>query len=459
MATLFGALAVGNRGLQAQQYAAQVIGSNITNANIEGYHREDPWLTSGAALVGIQSAGTKRAGQLYLEQNLNAQSATAGFSDARAQQLVSLQNTVADIGSSGLSQALDGFFSSLRAMEASPSDLAVRSDVLGRAAKLTSQINQSAQTLQNQREQVDGQVKSTLADINVQIRNIAQLNSAVGIAIGNGNSASDLQDQRDLAVNQLAQQAGARISEDADGGYAISLAQGITVVHGASASVLGGSPQPSTGLTDVVVPNTDLGALNGRFDGSLGGLLQVRDTDIVAAQNLLDQFTYDMASAFNAVHTGGVDLAGNPGLAFFTPPSAVSGSASVLSLNSALVGSPVFLAAALTGSPGFPVPGDNGNATLLSQQQNALVANSNTQTLNQAFGRLVSTVGTTKQLAEVAQTQSHSLLRQATNLREQQSGTNVAEQINLLTQYQRGHQAAARYLSVIDDMLSTLMSI
>jgi flagellar hook-associated protein 1 FlgK len=440
MPGLFGALSVGSRGLQAQQYGAQVAGANIANATTDGYHREDTQITSGGAFSGTQTVSVKRAGQSYLEQN------------------VPVQDAVADLTSAGLGQSLSDVFASLRNLSASPADLAVRSDVLGRLQDFVGHVNQSAQALLAQRAQLDQQMKATVSDANSQIKIIASLNVDIAAAIASGDPATDLQDSRDSAVQALAQDVGARVDIDSSGSYMVTVGEGITVVNGGTALPLATATDPVTGLQHVVLPNTSFGTLDARLSGTVGGQLQVRDQDIVKAQTLLDGFAFDTLTAMNTAHLAGTDLQGNPGVNLFNP-TVLAGAAAALTLNPALVGNPQKLAAAQSGTPAAPVPGDNRNADALVALQTALVATGATQTLNQSLGSIVANIGAQKQQADISNQQGAGRLQQAQNLREQESGVNVEEQIIHLTQFQTAHGAAARFISVIDDMLSTLLKL
>jgi flagellar hook-associated protein 1 FlgK len=458
MPGLFGALSVGARGLQAQQYGAQVSGANIANATTDGYHREDTQITSGGAFSGTQAVTIKRAGQSYLEQNVRQQAATAKFSYTRAQQLVPVQDAMADLSSSGLGQSLSDVFASLRNLSASPADLAVRADVLGRLQGFVGHVNQSGQALLAQRAQLDQQVRAIVSDANSQIKVIASLNADIAAAIASGDPATNLMDSRDSAVQALAQDVGARVDLDRSGNYTVTIGEGLTVVNGASTLPLGTATDPVTGLQHVVLPNTSFGTLDARLSGSAGGMLQVRDQDIVTAQSLLDGFAYDTLTAMNTAHLAGTDLQGNPGANLFTP-TALAGAAVALTLNPALAGNPQKLAAAQSGTPLAPVPGDNRNADVLVALQTSLVASGATQTLHQSLGSIVAIIGAQKQQADVNTQQGTNRLQQAENLREQESGVNVEEQIIHLTQFQTAHGAAARFISVIDDMLSTLLKL
>ncbi len=458
MPGLLGALQIGSRGLQAHQLGAQITGTNIANASIPGYHREDPWMTSGAVYAGVQIASVRRAAQDYLERNVALRTAISEQNWARSQQLTPLQNAVADLGHTGLGKTLNDVFAGFRNMSASSNDLAVRSDVLGKLQNLVSHINNSATTLHEQQREVDCQIAADLAAANTQIAVIANLNKSIDVVTTAGNPAADLQDQRDRAVAELARMIGAHVDVE-NGSYTVSVGEGITVVKQGTPSFLAMAPDPVTGLSNIVLPNTNLGPLESRLSGAMGGLVAVRDSDIVQAQAMLDQFAYDTATAINTVHAAGYDLDGTTGTDVFAAPAAVQGSAMGLRLNSAIINNPRALAAAQGGTAATPLPGDNRNAVALVALQDQHVAGGGNQTLNEALGSIVAHVGGQKMRADSQYDEARTLLLQANNLREQESGVNIEEQMIHLTEFQTAHAATARFISVIDDMLSTLLQM
>jgi flagellar hook-associated protein 1 FlgK len=74
------------------------------------------------------------------------------------------------------------------------------------------------------------------------------------------------------------------------------------------------------------------------------------------------------------------------------------------------------------------------------------------------LGRIVQQLGAKGQEAEVFENSSSSILLQLQAQRESVSGVNVDEEMVLLIQYQRGFQAAARFLNTVDGLLDQLIN-
>jgi flagellar hook-associated protein 1 FlgK len=86
--------------------------------------------------------------------------------------------------------------------------------------------------------------------------------------------------------------------------------------------------------------------------GTLGGLLQVRDTTIPGYISRLDDIAYTLNQQVNTLHSSGFDLNGAAGLPFFTPLGAAAGAASALTVNAAVAADPSKIAAAAVNAAG-----------------------------------------------------------------------------------------------------------
>jgi flagellar hook-associated protein 1 FlgK len=209
MGGLFDTLGLGSQALQAQQRGAQITGANVGNANAPGYHREDVHMTSAAAFGGVQMVSMQRAMDSLLEAQVNVQTANVAYSQGRTQGLQSLVRYVGDLSSSGLGAAVNGFFTGWRQLTTRPEDQAVRTDTLGRTQALVERVNNMATSLVGGQRQADAQIEPLVEQANASIRQIAQLNVAIGATQFGSTPPADLQDKRDLAVNTLANLVGA----------------------------------------------------------------------------------------------------------------------------------------------------------------------------------------------------------------------------------------------------------
>jgi len=104
-----------------------------------------------------------------------------------------------------------------------------------------------------------------------------------------------------------------------------------------------------------------------------------------------------------------------------------------------------------------PMPSDNRNALLLADLENKSNMLGGTATFNDAYGQIVSGVGTLTREAEVSSSAQQTLLNQAKGSRESLSGVNLDEEAANLMKFQQAYQASAQSISVVKSLFDTLI--
>jgi flagellar hook-associated protein 1 FlgK len=103
------------------------------------------------------------------------------------------------------------------------------------------------------------------------------------------------------------------------------------------------------------------------------------------------------------------------------------------------------------------VPGDNEVALKLAGLENQSILNSGTSTITDAYGQLISDVGSSTHSAQVGRAAQETLLNQAQGARENISGVNLDEEAANLIKFQNSYQAAAQAISVASSLFDTLI--
>jgi flagellar hook-associated protein 1 FlgK len=127
---------------------------------------------------------------------------------------------------------------------------------------------------------------------------------------------------------------------------------------------------------------------------------------------------------------------------------------------------PVKIAAAgsnVPGSPGppvvppAPVPGDNTVALSLADLEKKAVLLGGKATVNDAYGQLVSKVGTLTHGAKISSSAQEVLFNQAKQSRENLAGVNLDEEAANLIKFQQSYQAAAQAIAIATSLFDTLI--
>ncbi|WP_459618389.1 flagellar hook-associated protein FlgK [Bordetella sp. 2513F-2] len=320
-------------GLNAAQAGLETTSHNITNATTAGYSRQRVITSTAGATAtgsgffgrGVQVDTVARQYDSFLYRQLVGSQGSGAQLGEQYNQLSQVNNLFGD-RTVGITPALAGFFSSLNSAASSPSDPAVRQDLIGTSESLVTQINSAYQELQNQREALNTQVSTTVQQVNSYLERINELNQQIVVAKGKtGQEPNDLLDQRDQAVSELNQLVGIRYYEQGDS-VNITLQGGQTLLSGttvypleavSSASDVGRTvvaytlPAGSGNVISVELSDSEI------TGGKLGGLLAFRTDSLDAIQDQLGQFAIGLAMTLNAQHEQGLDLNGDPGGALF----------------------------------------------------------------------------------------------------------------------------------------------
>ena len=105
-----------------------------------------------------------------------------------------------------------------------------------------------------------------------------------------------------------------------------------------------------------------------------------------------------------------------------------------------------------------PLPGDNRNGLSLVALENKTGMMKNTGTFQDAYGQIVSAVGTLTHSANVSAAAQETLLNNAKETAQNLSGVNLDEEAANLMKFQQAYQAAAQVISISKTMFDSLIS-
>jgi len=102
--------------------------------------------------------------------------------------------------------------------------------------------------------------------------------------------------------------------------------------------------------------------------------------------------------------------------------------------------------------------GDNRNSLLMGATQNLNALENNSLTIQEAFGRLVSSTGAQTQSAEFGAEAQSVLLNQAINERQSTSGVNLDEEAANILKFQQAYQASAQIISISNSLFDSILN-
>jgi len=323
----------GISGLNAARANLETTSHNIANADTPGYTRQEviqstniPQST-GAGFIGrgVNVTTVQRVHNQFLTTQLLQVQTQRSQLDSHYDQIRQIDNLLAD-PISGLSPALQDFFSGVNDVAANPSSVPSRQAMISSAQALTSRFHNLNQRLSELYDGVNTSIESSVSEINSLGQQISELNHNIVLAEGStgGHSANDLLDQRDELINQLSTLVNTNVVKQSDGTVNVFIGSGQSLVVGKQFMALKAMTSPEnpqeTTIGLVSGNNTVLLPENQIHGGSLGGILDFRNDSLKTVQNALGRIAINLAQTFNDQHRLGLDLNGNLGTDFFSIP-------------------------------------------------------------------------------------------------------------------------------------------
>jgi flagellar hook-associated protein 1 FlgK len=327
------ALSAAISGLKANQSSLALVAANVANADTPGYVRKtvDQVASAGNnAGISVNITGIQRELDSYVQRQLRIENSGASYADTRAQMYQQLQDIYGQPGSANtLATVYNNFTNALQALSTSPDDSAARSSVISTAQLLTQQLNQTSDSIQSLRGNAELGIADAVTKANEAMSQIASLNQKIGASSQNDSAAATLLDQRDSYINQLSQLVDINVVQGDHNQVSVFTNSGVQLVgtkasqltfdaQGTMTAASQWSADPSqrtVGTITLTSPNggsVDLVQSHAIRSGQIAAYLQMRDQDLLQAENQLDAVAGAMASALSDKTTSGIAVPPGP---------------------------------------------------------------------------------------------------------------------------------------------------
>jgi flagellar hook-associated protein 1 FlgK len=300
-------------GIQTTQQLLSTTSRNITNAQTVGYVNKTQQAVSNAATGGVLAGAIKRFIDASLQQKLRTNNADAAFAQARQAALNQMNQLAGDPAQgTSISAKINVLQTDFQQLSANPQSTATAQNILGTAHDLALTFNEQTNALFALQGTAFSNVTTEIGQINTDLQQIANLNQQVVNAQANGKDPTDLQDQRDNAVNDLSNLMGVNAFIDN---------QGVLQVLSADFKPLAGLYAEVVTFNNVTNTVSVAGSQLATIGGKLGANLQVATADTVQRLQNLSEVANHLTSAFQGLPTSIVQLGGT----LSVPPPAPGG--------------------------------------------------------------------------------------------------------------------------------------
>ncbi len=312
-------MSIGVRAMAASYASMQTTSHNISNANVEGYSRQQTMLATARGQFtgvgyfgrGVDVAGVQRTQDAFLAREAATSKSLSSMDAVRATYLDQLQS-VYRTGEQGIGHAISQFFSAMSDLASRPADAASRQVVLARAQDLTLRFRDAGVQLGQLQGTVTQELEASVSAVNGLAASIARVNSEIASARGLGQEPNDLLDERDRLISKLSEQVQVTTIAAEDGSMGVFIGGGQRLVLGGVAERLQRIPDPFDASRAGVAMTEGASlrplAVDALGGGRIAGLLQFQGRDLIAGQVMLGQLARAFTGAVNQQQMLGLNL-------------------------------------------------------------------------------------------------------------------------------------------------------
>ncbi|AKS39507.1 flagellar hook protein FlgK [Anoxybacillus gonensis] len=507
MRSTFHGLEVAKRGMFTQQSAIYVTGHNIANANTPDFSRQrvnfnqtEPYPAAsmnrpnipGQMGTGVEAGSIQRIRDSFLDYQYRNESTKSGYWSTRLDAISRMEDVMNEPTEFGLAKAMTQFWESLQDLSVSPENEGARAAVRQRGIAVAESFNYLHSSLTQIREDLGQQIKTGLLEVNSILRQISELNDQIKAIEPNGYLPNDLYDRRDALVDELSKYVQVKVDKQPTGGNALPIAEGIykiSIVDSTGAAIevvsstgyktlsidpsISGDPtNPNGYVRNVVLSDGTTIAPNDFANGKIKALIEAygygsTPTSVVGYYpdmlNKLDQMAYSFAEMFNAQHRAGYGLDNSTGLDFFSVGS-VSGAAGAIQVS-------INDLSKIAASTALNEPGNGENALNLSKIKDLLITSGTVTisgspvsvpiqggTIQTFYEGFIGQIGVDGQQAQRMKVNADTLAKSVNENRQSVSSVSLDEEMTNLVKFQHAYSAAARMITVVDEMLDKIIN-
>ena len=244
---LSGLMNVGKTALNAAQAWISVTGSNIANADTEGYTRRYVDQRDAGTLVakpggeglGVNAQQVLRYFNSFLESSYVRQSTNSARWGEQENIMGTLESLFNESNRAGISSSMNAFFTAWQKLAQRPGDTASREDLLSYADNLCDMLGNTSASVKALQSQMDVSINQSVSRVNELAKSIASLNKQINATTVDGvSNPNDLLDQRDQLVREMATYVDVKTMDSGGGNFTVALTTGQPLVQGVNTNDL-----------------------------------------------------------------------------------------------------------------------------------------------------------------------------------------------------------------------------
>ncbi|MEO5666539.1 MAG: flagellar hook-associated protein FlgK [Bdellovibrionota bacterium] len=459
--------------LAANQLGLATTSHNISNANTKGYSRQRVELQANSPVnfgrarvgTGVGVGAITRTTSDFVNKRLEEESSNLGQYESLNDVYTQLEADFGNEGETGVSSRIAKFFNDVRSLSTEPQSVPLRSAVRESANAVVSRFHGMRENFDAMVSDLDHRAEGSVAEINSLTSKIAGLNQRiVDVEITPGSFANDERDSRDLAVKDLAKLMPVQITELENGAISVSSGRAGVLVDPSGNYELAAlrSPDPNHNSSMRIFTKEHDGTIGHDVtaslgSGSLGGIIQARDTVLPKVINKVDTLAYGFSNALNSVHTQGYGTNNQTNNELFTlgESDSVRGASRRIGLSDSMTNDLSSMASAQAPNS----RGDNRQLLAIADLEDKPIFENGQANFTNYMSSMVGNMGVeARSVRENLDTQT-SVMGQLDSMREETAGVSLDEEAINMLKFQKAFDANAKMIQVADSMMETVLNL
>ena len=464
MSGIFSTFNTANKGLLVQQAALHTTGHNISNANTAGYSRQRVdtkadlafnYIGVGQLGTGVKIDGVVRLVDDYVSKQIRQENSVFSKYNTKSEVLSQVEIVFNEPSDTGINFNLGEMFDAWQELSKNPESLTQKMIVVEKSKTLADSLNHMSKQLNNLKDSTVEEIDKNVMDFNATVDKLDSLNKQIFNVAIKGQVPNDLLDQRDMLLKDLSGMADISTDFDKYGRAEISMSVephgSIDVLKGALKNTMETNKVDGKTTSPIVIKvgTEEVKIDSGEISGNIEGLKEIDEK-----LKELDAFAQNIANAINKAHKEDMDGATITGIDIFEGKGD-NITAGNIQINELVLKDNGLITAGKSNEEGWP-EGDGSRALKIAGLRMEKIIDGTT--MEGAYSSIVTKVGISKQYADNMVDNQEVLLDHLVLRRESTSGVSINEEITDVIRFQKAFEANARVISVLTDMLDTLIN-
>lgn len=309
--SLSSALGAAMSGLNVSQAGIDVTSRNIANAGTPGYTRKvqnQVNALAGGEGIGVRREAAQRQIDTFLQQQLRTSTASAASLNLKSAMLGRIDRMFGTPDSnSSIAGSISALATMLQELADNPESDAARQSLLSEAGNLAAKMNTMSDTIQDMRLEAERNIADGVEQANALLKTIADVNNQIAQRQAGNQSVGDLQDKRDMAIDELSRLMDVKVVNRDDGTVTVFTSGGqllldrtpVELAFDERTQIDATSTHENGGVGTIRLisgsNSIDLMAAGAIRSGALAGYIEMRDEVLTQAQTQLDELAAQLA--------------------------------------------------------------------------------------------------------------------------------------------------------------------